>query len=279
MNGEDKHVNKFKIGVQLYSVRDEASKDFAGTLKDLKEMGYEGAELAGTYGLSAEEIRKAADDAGLELFSAHVPLSDLRNDPEATVDLYHKIGCRWIVVPYLMPEDRPQSGNFGKTIDDLGKISEVCARYGIRLCYHNHDFEFFRMPDGRYALDQLYDSLPAEKLQTELDTCWVHVAGEDPAAYVRKYAGRAQVLHLKDYDGEKSEDMYALIGIQRKPNPDAKPFDFRPVGSGKMPIREVIEAAGEAGTEWLVVEQDEPAKGAGRMESVRASVEYLKKIL
>lgn len=272
-------MESFKIGVQLYSVRDEASRDFEGTLKALKEMGYEGAELAGTYGLSAKEIRSAAEEAGIDLFSAHVPLSDLRADPEATVALYKDIGCRWIVVPYLMPEDRPQSGGFEKTIEDMERISAVCAAFGIRLCYHNHDFEFFRMPDGRYALDLLYDRLPANRLQTELDTCWVHVAGEDPAAYVRKYAGRAQLVHLKDYDGDKSDDMYALIGIKKERDPNAEPFDFRPVGSGKMPIPEVIEAARAAGTEWLIVEQDEPARGETRMDSVRKSMEYLKTVL
>ena len=272
-------MSKFQIGVQIYSVRDEAGKDFAGTLKALKEMGYDGGELAGTYGLSASEIRKAADDAGIDLFSAHVPLGDLRSDPERTVALYKEIGCRWIVVPYLMPEDRPQAGHFEKTIADLKAISEECRRQGICLCYHNHDFEFFRMPDGRYALDVLYESLPAENLQTELDTCWVHVAGVDPADYVRKYAGRAPLVHLKDYDGEKSEDMYALIGIDRKPDPNAKPFDFRPVGSGKMPIKEVIRAAEDAGTVWLIVEQDEPAKGENRMDSVRKSADYLKTVL
>lgn len=272
-------MSRFKVGVQLYSVRDEAGKDFAGTLKELKKMGYDGAELAGTYGLSAEEIRKAAADAGIELFSAHVPLSDLRSAPEQTVALYREIGCRWIAIPYLMPEDRPQSGNFNRTIADMKAISEECRRQGITLCYHNHDFEFFRMPDGRYALDLLYESIPAESLQTELDTCWVHVAGVDPAAYVRKYAGRAPLVHLKDYDGEKSDDMYALIGIERKPNPNAKPFDFRPVGSGKMPIPDVVKAAEDAGTVWLIVEQDEPAKGKKRMDSVRQSADYLKTVL
>ncbi|MBQ3934645.1 MAG: sugar phosphate isomerase/epimerase [Clostridia bacterium] len=272
-------MKSFKIGVQLYSVRDEASKDFKGTLKALKEMGYEGAELAGTYGLTAKEIRSAAEEAGIDLFSAHVPLDELRSKPEETVALYREIGCRWIAVPYLMPEDRPQSGGFQKTVEDIKKISEVCKANGIKLCYHNHDFEFFKMPDGRYALDYLYESLTPDQLLTEVDTCWVHVAGVDPAAYVRKYAGRAEILHLKDYDGEKSDDMYALIGIKKEPNPNAKPFDFRPVGSGKMPIREVIAAAADAGTEWLIVEQDEPAKGEGRMPSVKQSIDYLKKVL
>lgn len=272
-------MKDFLVGIQVYSVRDEAAKDFAGTLKELKKMGYDGVELAGLYGLSAAEVRKAAEDADIQIFSAHVPLDDLRKDPKGTVSIYREIGCRWIAVPYLMPEDRPQSGSFEKTIADIRIISEECRKQGIDLLYHNHDFEFFRMDDGRYALDVLYDSIPADLLKTELDTCWVHVSGVDPCAYIRKYSGRTPLVHLKDYDGERSEDMYALIGIQRKPNPNAKPFGFRPVGSGKMPMADVVKAAGEAGAQWLVVEQDEPEPGVGRMPSAEKSIRYLKEIL
>ena len=82
----------------------------------------------------------------------------------------------------------------------------------MQLCYHNHDFEFVKL-NGEYALDILYKEVPADILETEVDTCWVKVAGEDPGAYLRKYTGRAHIVHLKDFSGEKSEHMYALIGI------------------------------------------------------------------
>ena len=65
--------------------------------------------------------------------------------------------------------------------------------------YHNHDFEFVKMPNGQYALDYIYTEIPADLLQTELDICWVKVAGEEPVDYIKKYAGRAPVVHLKDF--------------------------------------------------------------------------------
>ena len=122
----------------------------------------------------------------------------------------------------------------------------------------------------------LYDTVPASLLQTELDVCWVRVGGEEPAAYIRKYTGRAPVLHLKDYAGGKSEHMYELIGIQSEHAPEEHPFEFRPVGSGVQDIPAILAAADDAGAKWLVVEQDQPSMGLTPMECARASIGYLR---
>ena len=153
----------------------------------------------------------------------------------------------------------------------------VAKKLGMTLLYHNHDFEFLKI-DGKYALDVLYDSVPAELLQTELDTCWVNVGGEVPADYLLKYAGRAPVVHLKDFVGEKSENMYELIGIEKKAEPTSQKFELRPVGSGKQNFPAILDAAEKAGSEWIVVEQDNPSMGLSPMECARKSREYLKTI-
>ena len=132
--------------------------------------------------------------------------------------------------------------------------------------------------DGKYALEVLYDTIPADLLQTELDTCWVNVGGEEPAAYVRKFAGRAPVVHLKDFFGEKSEDMYELIGIEKKAPARPGNFEFRPVGSGLQDFPAILAAAEDANAEWVVVEQDNPSMGLTPMECIRKSREYLKTI-
>ena len=106
-------------------------------------------------------------------------------------------------------------------IKNVAMLGEVCNKLGMTLLYHNHDFEFTKL-DGKYALDILYEEVPASLLQTELDTCWVNVGGEDPAAYLTKYSGRAPVLHLKDFVGSKSENMYKLIGIDDKEQSEAE---------------------------------------------------------
>ena len=144
------------------------------------------------------------------------------------------------------------------------------------MLYHNHDFEFEKI-DGKYALDVLYETVPAEYLQTELDTCWVNVGGEDPAGYIKKYSGRSPVVHLKDFVGGKSDNMYELIGIEsEKKESDAQAFEFRPVGSGRQDFPGILAASEAAGAQWVVVEQDSPSMGLSPMESIEKSRNYLR---
>ena len=265
------------IAVQVYSVRDDAAKDLRGTLEKIKALGYDGVEFAGLYGYAPEDIRAMCKELELVPISAHVPYVDMVADARGVLSQYATIGCKFVAVPYLMPEHRPDGGHFDEVIANVRRIGEVAKELGITLLYHNHDFEFIKL-DGKYALDILYDSVPADYLQTELDTCWVNVGGENPASYVRKYTGRAPVVHLKDFYGEKSEDMYELIGIENKAPRRPGNFEFRPVGSGVQDFPAIIDAAKEAGAQWLVVEQDVATMGLTPMQSIEKSRKYLRSI-
>jgi sugar phosphate isomerase/epimerase len=108
--------------------------------------------------------------------------------------------------------------------------------------------------------------------------CWVNVGGENPSEYLLKYTGRSPVVHLKDFVGEKSKNMYELIGIEKKPEADAQKFEFRPVGYGKQDFPAILEAAKKAGAYWVVVEQDKASMGLTPMESIAKSREYLKTV-
>jgi len=148
----------------------------------------------------------------------------------------------------------------------------------MTLLYHNHDFEFVKDKDtGEYALDQLYREIPA--LQTQVDTCWVKVAGEDPAAYVRKYKGRAPIVHLKDFMIEgKPGQMYELIGADTEENEGGGKFEFRPLGHGVQDIPSLIDAAVDAGAKWVVCEQDMPSMGKTSLECAQMSLDTLNAI-
>lgn len=263
------------VAVQVYSVRQDATADLRGTLEKIKEMGYDGVEFAGLYGNDPAEIKKMCEEIGLIPISAHVPYRDMIKDPEGVLADYATIGCKFVAVPYLVPEDRPGTDAFPEVIKNVKILGEVANKLGMTLLYHNHDFEFIKL-DGKYALDILYDEVPAELLQTELDTCWVNVGGEKPVDYIKKYSGRAPVVHLKDFFGEKSEDMYELIGIEKKAPKRPGNFEFRPVGSGLQDFPSILKASEEAGATWVVVEQDNPSMGLTPMESIAKSREYLK---
>ena len=268
---------KFPIAVQLYSVRDDLANDFEGTLKKVKEMGYDGVEFAGLYGKSAEEVRAICDELGLIPISAHVPFVDMIANPDL-IKTYAEIGCEFVVIPYLTEEYRPGQPKFSEVIEGARVLGEKANELGLKLAYHNHDFEFDKI-DGKYALDILYSEVPASLLQTQLDTCWVNVGGENPAEYIRKYKGRCEIVHLKDFVGGKSENMYALIGIDEDEQKDAKgKFEFRPVGSGVQNFPEILKACEECGTRWVVVEQDQATMGLTPLESIEKGINYLKSL-
>lgn len=132
------------IAVQVYSVREEAERDFAGTMKKLGEMGYDGVELAGLYGKSAEEIRDSIKAAGLTAISAHVSYDELAGDLEKTLQDYETIGCRYIVIPWLGEDRRFGAALYEETIKGIPVISEGCKKHGMTLLYHNHDLNLQR---------------------------------------------------------------------------------------------------------------------------------------
>lgn len=264
------------VAVQVYSVRDYAEKDLRKTLEEIKKMGYDGVELAGLYGNSTEDVKKWCDELELTPISAHIPYYAILSDPKGVLSEYANIGCKYVAIPYLTPECRPGTDGFVEVIKNAENFGKVAKSLGMTLLYHNHDFEFEKVGD-EYALDMLYRTVPADLLQTELDTCWVNVGGEDPANYIRKYSGRSPVVHLKDFVGGKTENMYELIGIKSEDKvAETAQFEFRPVGYGCQDFPEIIKASKEAGAQWVVVEQDSPSMNLSSMECIQKSIEYLK---
>jgi len=267
------------VALQLYSVRNEAAADLPGTLAQIKAMGYQGVELAGIpEGYSAQQVQELLQKIGLEPISAHIPLDELLADPVSTLRAYREIGCRYVAIPFLPEERRPGSTGFAQTIADIRRLGTLCGEQGLTLLYHNHDFEFVKLGE-RYGLDVLYDEVDASLLQTEIDTCWVKVAGVNPSAYLLQYSGRAPVVHLKDFymkDGKRPEKLYELMGVQSDgKQAEEELFGFRPVGEGQQDMPAVLASCEQAGASWVVVEQDLPAPGDTALDSVKRSRAYL----
>ncbi len=268
----------FKIALQLYSVRDFLEADFEGTIKKVKDLGFDGVEFAGLFGKTAKEVKAICEKYDINPISAHVPFTDMIANPELLAD-YALIGCKYVAIPYLNEEYRPGKEKFAEVIEGAKLLGEKAKSLGMKLVYHNHDFEFEKI-DGEYALDILYKEVPADLLDPELDTCWVNVGGENPVDYVKKYSGRVNILHLKDFVGGKTENMYALIGIDENEEKDTGgKFEFRPLGKGVQNFPEILNVAKAAGTEWVVIEQDSPSLSLTSMECAEESIKYLKTII
>jgi len=278
------------VAIQLYSLRDETKADFVGTLKAVKEMGYDGVEFAGLreFEDKPEELKKILDEIGLVPISAHVTTDEYMCDEGgiyAVLDRYQKVGVKYVAVPYLVEDRRPGAARWNdpavpnNTLDLLTRIAKGAKERGMMLLYHNHDFEFKNKVDGKYMLEVLYDSIPADIFQSELDTCWVNIGGEVPADYIRKFTGRAPVVHLKDFHmtGSLPKHLYALIGIdEEESEAEEATFDFRPVGHGMQDMPAILAASVDAGAGWVVVEQDDPSVGTTPMECAAKSIAYVK---
>ena len=272
-------MKKFKIGLQLYSVREEMEKDFEGTLQKVKDMGYDYVEFAGYFDHSAEEVKKILDKIGLSAISVHQTYNVFLENPEESVDFLKTIGVKYCAIPWMGKEQHKGTEIYEQTVSDIKKASEALKANGIELLYHNHDFEFDKFED-KYLLDYLLEDTKGY-MMPELDTCWVKYAGADVCEYMRKFKGKLPVVHLKDFVCKNLADgpVYALIDENGKEIKDLsreeKGFEFKPVGQGCQNFDEILKTAEECDSEYLIVEQDNFTDIAP-LEAVSQSRKYLK---
>lgn len=274
-------MGNLKIGLQLYSVRDDMAQDMYAALKKVKEIGYDYVEFAGYFDHSAEEVRSMLDEVGLTCISVHQAYSLFLEEGQKAVDYLKTIGAKYAAIPWMAAEDHKGCDHYDQVIADITKVAKLLKDNGIQLLYHNHDFEFQKYED-KFLLDWLYESVSEDLLKTEVDTCWVKYAGYDPCEYLKKYTGRSPVVHLKDFTCKRfaGGPAYALIdenGNEIKTTREDNGFAFRPVGMGLQDFPAILKAAEEAGAEYAIVEQD-ASPDRPPMEAARLSREYLKKI-
>ncbi len=242
------------IGIQLYTVRDAMAADFEGTLERLARMGYDEVEFAGYFGRSPARVRIILDGLGLDAPAAHVPLEALRDDLEITLDTAAAVGHSWVVCPWIGPEERSSDG-YLHLADVLNRAGEAAREVGLRVAYHNHEFEL--EPLGGV------DTLPFELLlqrtdpalvDFELDLFWVARAGHDPVDWFRHHPGRFPLVHVKDMDG----------------SPERRMVD---PGRGVIDFPAIVARREQAGIRHWFVEHDQPEDPFG---TARAGLEYLR---
>lgn len=274
-------MKKFSVGIQLYGVRNSMEKDFEGTLTAIKEMGYEYVEFAGYFGKSAEEIKAILDRLGLKCVSVHQALDFFEKDAQAGVDFLKTFGVKYVVVPWYDQGSLAGSDKWENTVAHFTKMAKIFHENGMRLGYHNHDFEFKKF-EGKYLHDYLFEAIPEELIVPELDTCWVHYAGLDPAAKIREFAGRVEIVHLKDFNCKALGGGPAYALIDADGNPVGAPsqadnaFRFEPLGRGRQDFAKILTACEESGTEIVIVEQDSVYDGMTELEAAKIARDYLK---
>ncbi len=238
------------ISVQLYSLRDEAAADFPAVIERLARIGYAGVEPAGFHGMAPRELRRRVEAAGMVISSAHItlPVGDSANE---ILDVQQEIGAEDVVVAFLPPDRFADSDQIFVTADQLNRARENVTARGMRLGYHNHNWEFSTRIDDRPAYEILFEQLHSE-IFAEVDVYWAQVGGSDPVEVVRSLGSRARLLHIKDGPADSPKSAMTAAGAG---------------------VIDIAGIAGVADAAWYIVELDRCE--TDMFEAVEQSYEYL----
>ena len=247
--GRRRAGKKVLISVQLYSVRDAAARDLAGTLDKIAKMGYDGVEFAGYYGIDAKDIRKMLDNNGLKCSGTHTGIGELRGDRfERTAELHKILGAKYMIVPggidnYLHDVDKSK-----EIAEEFNKLAEKAKPLGLCVGYHAHGGDA-KLIDGIPAWERLFDATNPEVVM-QMDVGNYKDGGGDPYKMIEKFKRRSKTVHLKE-----SGQGHPIIG------------------SGEVDWQRVFalcESVG--GTEWYVVEDEVTANDFDRIEQCIAAL-------
>lgn len=225
------------IGIQLYTVREIFQPDPVGTLEKIARIGYREVEYGGG-GYDAMDhamLRKTMDGLGLRSPSIHVGYDLLLNDFDKSVAMAKTLGADTIVLPYMTDEHRTEAG-WTAALPNINKFGAELKKRGLGFAYHNHDFEFTVKPGGVSLYDRLVKATNPAVVKLELDLFWAIAAGQDPAALIRRHAGRIYAYHVKDR------------------RPDGK---MTSVGAGTVDFGKIFTLNRTAGVRHFYVENDE----------------------
>lgn len=259
-----------KIGVQLYTVRDDMKKDFDGTIAKVAAIGYKEVEFAGYFDHTPQQVRAVLDRNGLVAPSMHTDYKSLAADrfPKVIADSL-VVGHQYIVNPWIDDDIRKDPDGWKRAAEVFNKCGEACKKAGLQFAYHNHHFEFI-LVHGKLAYDILLEETDPKLVQMEMDLCWMTVARQDPFKYFARYPGRFPLVHVKDV---KTVPPVVTPG---QPVDFEKVFpEMTAVGSGSIDWKNIFAHAGNAGIKHYFVENDYPGDA---FANIKASYGYLDKL-
>lgn len=275
-----------KVGIQLYSVRDEMAKDPINAIRTVAGLGYKNLEFASSkadtdpgvgFGVDADTMNALLEETGTKLISGHVrPINE--NTIDALIEYHKKVGTKYI----------GQSSDFYKSYEHLLErceyynwVGKKLAENGMQFLVHNHYHEFQKI-NGREVLYHIMDNTDPQYVSFELDTFWAMRGGMDPIEVMKTLGSRLKLVHQKDFSKTSTtpinlwtiKDPEVLIS-QETFGGAAQPTDFCEIGTGIMDIQSIINAANELGAEYIVLEQDWTQ--LTQLESVEISMNAFKK--
>jgi sugar phosphate isomerase/epimerase len=262
-----------RVGLELYSVRNQLDHDVAGTLAMVRRMGFTEVEVAMLHGLSAEKFAAALKSAGLKASSMAAGYEDLQGKLALVKERAEAFSAKWVVLAWI-----PHSGEFTvelakRVAREMNEWGESLGKNGMRLAYHPHGYEFrrvhgyeFRPAAGGSGFDVLLKETNPKAVFFEVDTFWAEVAGQNSAQLIAKLGDRVRLLHLKDL--RKGAKTGIFTGA-------AADEDSVALGDGVIDWRGVLAAARKAGVEKYFIEDESPAAE----KQVPRSLEFLARMV
>ena len=276
--GQGQHPYVDQIGLQLYTVRNQMAADPLATLQAIKKAGY--AQVEGGDPTSEQAMIAMLKDVGLTSQSSFFPwpyltgrwdlveaegMKPAAKDFAGVVESAQKLGMNYLVFGYMRKEERQTLDDYHRIAEKLNQAGEQCNAAGIKLCYHNHAFEFEPI-DSTVPYDILIDETDADKLHFELDVFWSSLAGHEPIPLMEKLGNRTTLLHLKN----KKPDTPLIYDESTVPV-DA----FQELNDGVIDIEKILLLAEKKGVEQCFVEQDQ---SPDPIQSINQSANYLRAI-
>jgi sugar phosphate isomerase/epimerase len=264
------------IGVQLYSIRDEMSKDPLGSLTQVAKMGYKYVEHANYvngkfYGYTPAEFKKVLDGLGLKMISGHTVMSkehwdeaknDFADSWKKTVDDAAILGQKYVVSPSMDDSMRKTYDDFKRYMDIFNKCGELCKKKGMKFGYHNHAFEFSEKLNNEKLFDIMMKSMDPELVVVQLDIGNLYNGGAVALDVVKQYPGRFENIHVKD-------EILATEGDEK--------YVSTIIGQGIVNAKEVTDLATKIGGTKVYIIEQESYQGKTPMECIKEDLEIMKK--
>jgi sugar phosphate isomerase/epimerase len=257
-------MSRPRLGIQLIIFRDRPQQDLAGVLRNVAKAGYDGVEAGNLFRRhSPEEIQELFRETGLALTGAHAGYGEFTDmaKVEENIQFLQQMGARYLMCSGVA--DQKSMAGYEQSAEVFNRVGKRCRDAGIDFCYHNHNWEFTPF-DGQVALHRLAELTDPESVKFCVDVFWVAVGGEDPAAFVQRYADRIPYFHIKDGQWEAGHP--------------GKATRFTELGAGNVDLPAAIRAALKVNPEWLVYEQD-TSYDRDPVSSATESLQYLRKVV
>lgn len=262
-------MRKKEIGLQLYTLREELPKDVKSTLEKVAKAGFTTVETYGFsikdqfWGLSPKELKKILEDNDLKAVSGHYNLGSFLYDGNtaelvAAIEAAKILKSEFLTVPWIDEPFRKNIEDYKKIASRLNEAAKMCKKAGLKLAYHNHDFEF-QKHDGITGYEILLNETEKDLVYFELDLYWVVRSGNDPLKLFKENPGRFKMWHVKDMDKANQ-----ALNTE--------------VGSGLIDFKPFFAEEKQAGMVHFFVEQENNyAKNA--LESIKTSCDFILKNL